>query len=38
MKDMSDSRVKNWPNTLDANRKRKENLKYEKFKEDEVNF
>lgn len=28
----------NWPNTLEANRKRKEQLKFEKFKSDEVLF
>ncbi len=33
---MSDNKVKNWPNTLEANRKRKEALKYESFKNAEV--
>ena len=36
MKDKSDQKVMNWPNTLEANRKRKEQLKFEKFKSDEV--
>lgn len=36
LKQKSDARVKNWPNTLEANRQRKENLKFEKFKEAEV--
>ena len=36
MKDKSDQKVQNWPNTLEANRKRKEQLKFEKFKSDEV--
>ena len=26
----------NWPNTLDANRKRKENQKFERFRDAEV--
>ena len=34
----SDSRVKNWPNTLEANRLRKENMKFERFKNEEVNI
>ncbi len=38
MKDKSDQKVMNWPNTLEANRKRKEQLKFEKFKSDEVLF
>lgn len=35
LKEKSDSRVKYWPNTLEANRKRKENQKFENFKASE---
>jgi hypothetical protein len=32
MKFLSDDKVKNWPNTLEAKRKQKDNLKFERFK------
>lgn len=30
-KEISDAKVRNWPNTMEANRKRKDLLKYENF-------
>tara|TARA_B110000503_G_C6815203_1_gene276634 strand:- start:281 stop:427 length:147 start_codon:yes stop_codon:yes gene_type:complete len=30
-REISDSKVRNWPNTMEANRKRKDELKYETF-------
>ena len=36
LKALSDARVKNWPNTVEALRQKKDNERYEKFKQDEV--
>jgi hypothetical protein len=36
LNDKSKGRVKNWPNTLEAKRKKKDEARFERFKEDEV--
>lgn len=35
MKDKSTMRVKNWPNTLEAKRKKKDEARFERFKAEE---
>jgi 3-phosphoglycerate kinase len=36
LKELSNARVKNWPNTVKANRDKKENERFEKFKKEEM--
>ena len=36
LKALSDARVKNWPNTIQALREKKENERFEKFKKEEM--
>jgi hypothetical protein len=36
LKELSDARIQNWPNTVQAIRKKKEAERFEKFKKDEV--
>ena len=37
LKEKSNLRVKNWPNTLEAKRKKKDEARFERFKNEEVN-
>lgn len=38
LKEKSNLRVKHWPNTLEAKRKKKDEARFERFKAEEVNY